>query len=172
MPKDQGFDAASRSLGAREDDLNIFIAAPMSGFDNDADFQAAKADIAQLSETLRSMRKVGQVYFAGENVQSTAHFTPNNNALISDISMLARCQRFFFIYPKKVLTSALVEVGFALGRGIRSHFFVKDREDLPYLLRDCHEVCKSFDEIPEIAVSVYADGEELSRKARERLYGS
>ena len=182
MPKDHAIDATTKSQGAvgkarfqseqssGSEALSIFIAAPMSGFDNDADFQAAKSDIALLSNTLRGMRKVEHVYFAGENIASTDNFSPNNNALISDITMLAKSDHFIFIYPKKVLTSALVEVGYALGRGIRSHFFVKDRSDLPYLLKDCHEVCKTFDQIPEISVSSYSNGEDLARKARDRLY--
>lgn len=149
--------------------LKIFVAAPMSGFGNDAEFQQAKADIHQLSDNLLATPHVDSVYFAGSGIDSVQNFSPSNNALISDITAIVNADRFIFVYPREVLTSALVEVGYALGRNIRSHFFVKNLDHLPYLLKDCHKVSSTFEHIPRISISTYTDGAELARKAKDRL---
>ena len=40
------------------------------------------------------------------------------------------------LYPRPLPTSALFEAGYALALNRMSHYFVRNREDLPFLMRE------------------------------------
>ena len=65
---------------------------------------------------------------------------PEAIAAEKDFSALKSSRHFVMIYPHRVLSSCIVEAGYALGAGIPSTYFVRSDEDLPYALRGAVEV--------------------------------
>src|SRR5690348_6747406 len=51
-------------------------------------------------------------------------------------SILSNSQAVIFFYPDRVVTGALVEVGYALALNLPVLTFVRDRNSLPYMLRE------------------------------------
>ncbi len=43
---------------------------------------------------------------------------------------------FALVYPEPIVTSALFEAGYALALKLPSRYFVRDRDDLPYLMKE------------------------------------
>ena len=59
-----------------------------------------------------------------------------NQARADDLVALKQSHRFVLLYPQKLPTSALFEAGYALALDCDSHYFVRDRDDLPFLMRE------------------------------------
>jgi hypothetical protein len=113
--------------------FDVFIATPMSAFDSDEDYKNHRELIMYI---LKILRKDGlSVYFAGEGIASFGAFS-GENAFALDIQALENSANFYLIMPCKVYSSVLVELGYALGLRKPCTIFVRDKEDLPYVMRD------------------------------------
>jgi nucleoside 2-deoxyribosyltransferase len=116
----------------------VFIAAPMSGFSNDDDYKKSRDSILELSRLIKNLGFNG-VYYAGANISSNTEFDEHNLAQESDEIALRKAELFVMIYPEKILSSVLVEAGFARALEKPMLFLVKDKEDLPYVFRGIPE---------------------------------
>ena len=60
-------------------------------------------------------------------------------ALKIDIDALMDSKKFILIYPKKITSSVIFEAGVAYAQNKESLYFVKDKNDLPYVMKkaDC-----------------------------------
>ena len=172
MPDGDRFDLGSQMMPPSRplESYRIFLAAPMSA-SSKQEYEQNFHDISYLQKELRDMRRVEDVYFAGEEKPSKTDFTPSpSEAFRDDVMTLAEANIFVFIYPQKVLTSALIELGMALGMKKRTFIFVRNPEDLPYLLIGARDGARSVDFMPTISISTYKDAQELARKCKDRLY--
>ncbi|MBX2854540.1 MAG: hypothetical protein KTR21_06105 [Rhodobacteraceae bacterium] len=172
MPDGDRFDLETQMTRATRpiDSYRIFLAAPMSA-SSKQEYKQNFHDISYLQQELRDMRRVDTVYFAGEEKPNKTDFTPSpSDAFQDDVMTLADANIFIFIYPQKVLTSALIELGMALGMKKRTFIFVRNPEDLPYLLIGARDGARRVDFMPTISISTYKSAEELARKCKDRLY--
>ena len=64
---------------------------------------------------------------------------PEAIAAETDLPALIASRNFLMIYPSKLLSSCLLEAGYALVAGTPSVYFVKTDDDLPYMLRGAVE---------------------------------
>jgi hypothetical protein len=99
-------------------------------------------------ECIRLMKDSGrfrEVYYAGEHYDSPEIFDPENIAFKQDLGRLSNSKRFMMIFPAPLVSSTLVEAGYALALGIPSHYFVRRKDDLPYMLRKASEADKNID---------------------------
>lgn len=117
----------------------VFLAAPMSGFETSQDYETHRFEVLRILSSLRSLDSVESVYYAGETIDSTGKFDSSKDAFTLDLRNIEQCNIFVLLYPFKVLTSALVEVGIALGLGKPTCIVVNDRSDLPYMLREAEQ---------------------------------
>ena len=56
-----------------------------------------------------------------------------------DIEALRRSRNFMMIYPHAAVTSCLLEAGYALIADMPSFYFVRNTDDLPYMMRGALE---------------------------------
>ena len=172
MPDGDRFDLGTQMAHTPRslDSYRIFLAAPMSA-SSKKEYEQNFQDISYLQQELRDMRRVESVYFAGEEKPHKSDFTPSpSDAFRDDVMTLADANIFVFIYPQKVLTSALIELGMALGMKKRTFIFVRNPEDLPYLLIGARDGSRNVDFMPTISISTYKNAAELTRKCKDRLY--
>ncbi len=113
---------------------DVFLSAPMAAFANDAEYQASRTQIKKVFDALK--KDGTRVYWAAENVLSIDDFDTMDVSVTDDLSALARSRCFILVYPEKLVTSALFEAGYALARNAMSHYFVRNRDDLPFLMRE------------------------------------
>lgn len=146
----------------------VFVAAPMSGASGEASYQAARDSAMSIVRRLRSSEPEVDAYFAGAGIASKAEFSPQGSALEQDIGFLRRSDVFILVYPEKVLSSVLIEAGYAMALRIPMILFVRRRSDLPYLLQEAESV-QDRSLISPIAIREYADDEELADQAFEAV---
>lgn len=56
-------------------------------------------------------------------------------ALEVDITALNKSKRFLLIYPQKIVSSVLFEAGYAFAANKPTVYFIHNRSDLPFLMR-------------------------------------
>lgn len=111
----------------------------MSALD-EAGYSLSREAVLSLTARLRDEYGFADIYYAGANIGGSEAFTLAPEALRNDLEALQSAQLFILLYPGKLVTSALVETGFALARQIPCLLLVRDKGDLPYLLQQADRV--------------------------------
>ncbi len=119
-------------------DYDVFLSTPMAAFKTDADYRKGRAEFKKVFDALRGKLKK-RVYWASEKIESMDDFQTVGHSAQEDLDALKRSHRFFLLYPEKLPSSALFEAGYALARGCESHYFVREQEDLPFLMQSLSE---------------------------------
>lgn len=140
--------------------FDIFLSAPMSGFNNSESYEANREQVLEILKHLRTNTEYKNVFYAGESISSFDSFDDTIRALEIDIDAIRRSSIFIMLYPMKMASSALVEAGYALARMMPCLFFVKNIEDLPYMLRSFEHKIDNKD-IPPVAVWKYNGIEDI-----------
>ena len=127
-----------RGLPKKQQKSNgIFIATPMSS-DEDL-FQNLKEIINKIIPKLSSFNNCN-VYYAGEKYDPAIGFTHASFAAEQDFKELDKADKVMFIHPKKVASSTLIELGWALAQKKEILIFYRNKADLPFLVRDLNHV--------------------------------
>jgi hypothetical protein len=113
--------------------FDLFIAAPMSALAG-VDYAAGRDGVLAIMASLSTGHRFGPIYFAGQAISGPEAFTGESAALRQDLEALRNSRMFVLVYPSKIVTSALVEVGYALALRLPCLLLVNDTADLPYLL--------------------------------------
>ena len=136
---------------------DLFIAAPMSALSGEA-YAAGRGDIVRIMERLSAVHDFGPIYFAGAAISGPEAFSGEAAALRRDLEALRRSRMFVLVYPSKTVTSALVEVGYAMALRLPCLLLVNAREDLPYLLKQAESGLAS-DILPPLRIAELRDAD-------------
>jgi hypothetical protein len=134
----------------------LFIAAPMSALGNDEAYAVGRRNILELMERLSTTHGLEPIYYAGAAITDSTAFTGEANALRRDLEALRGSRLFVLIYPSKIVTSALVEVGYALALRLPCLLLVSDKNDLPYLLNQV-EASEPSDLLPPLRIRLFRE---------------
>lgn len=113
---------------------DVFLSTPMASFQTDDDFKLARKEMAKIFEALKACGL--RVFWATEKIESMADFDTFDVSAMDDLKALDESRIFVLLLPQKMVTSALFEAGYALCKKLLCHYFVRDREDLPFLMRE------------------------------------
>lgn len=122
---------------------DVFLSAPMSGFASDLEYRRSRNEILSLVDALRAKATVGGVYYAGNTIASQSEFNSANFAAAADFEALRQSASFVLLYPAKLVSSALVEIGYALALQIPCLILAHRRNDLPYVLTNAGQLSES-----------------------------
>lgn len=114
---------------------DVFLSAPMAAYSTDKKYKAERAIVEKVFHTLRDECKL-QVYWAAEQIHSKKDFTTLDISIDLDLRAIRDSKTFMLLYPAKLASSVLFEAGYALALGLRSHYFVSTRDNLPFLMRE------------------------------------
>jgi hypothetical protein len=117
-------------------EYDIFLSSPMSAFSSDSEYKKERSNILKIIDTMMSVWNVKKVYYAGESFSSNTKFDASILSLKYCIDALDKSKCFVMIYPQQLVSSVLVEAGYAIAKKMKSIYFVKNKNDLPYILRD------------------------------------
>ncbi len=120
---------------------DVFISAPMS-FDTDEEYQTFRKLCLEVKESLESCG-FNHVYYAGEHYESMQDFDFNQQAAIDDLKALKLSKKLLFIYPQKMVSSSIFEVGYAYRKKLPSVYFYQNTADLPFLMQHLDGTSKS-----------------------------
>ena len=117
---------------------DVFLSAPMAAYENNDQYQEAREEIKKVFDAFKNHGF--KVYWAAEKIESVNDFDTKDVSVIADLKGVQSSKYFCLIYPEKLVTSALFEAGYALAFNKFSLYFVKQRSDLPFLMRDAASV--------------------------------
>ncbi len=115
---------------------DVFISCPMTSLPEDG-YARMRDTIEKLTDAMQA--KGFTAYSAVRRISHQGNVDPEAIAAENDLPALTACRNFLMIYPGKILSSCLLEAGYALVAGIPSIYFVKSDDDLPYMLRGAVE---------------------------------
>lgn len=145
---------------------DIFIAAPLSGRSESFSYEESRREILEVMRRLRETHGIARAYYAGEAIETTDAFSDQSLALERDIAAIRSCSVFLMLYPERIVSSALVEIGYAMAVGKPCIVLARDRTDLPFLFGEA-EMLSGRAGVPPFAVRLYASGDDLPRAIDE-----
>ncbi len=117
------------------DPNSIFISTPMSAFTEPNQLKENNKLINIVFDTL-SKFEFSAIKCPAKHVESENDFSDKESSIVEDLLNVQRAEFFLCIYPTKVASSVLVEIGYAISKGKKCIIIVKEREDLPFLLQE------------------------------------
>jgi nucleoside 2-deoxyribosyltransferase len=117
---------------------DLFVSSPMTSL-GEADYAETRALTLAVITTLRTSGRYSSIYYSGQEFEAVDQVAPASVSARSDLDALRGSRAFLLIYPKPLITSSLVEAGYALALRIPSYYFVRAVEDLPYMLQEAAE---------------------------------
>ncbi|MEY4905786.1 MAG: hypothetical protein RLZZ292_3601, partial [Bacteroidota bacterium] len=142
---------------------NIFIAAPMTSI--------TKEECEEVKKIIPNIRKQLEIDYPNYTIvsaleRSQPRTSGLGNASRESFFKLRNTEFFLFIYPKAIVSSALVELGFALSQEASCVIFCKEKNDLPRLIQDYETTgvklkIIEFDNYEHISQIVEEEGKEL-----------
>ena len=120
---------------ARKTPYDVFISTPMAAFDDPAKVKEHHDLIYKIINALEDECGVKGVFYAGLDIQSPDDFEAPDVSLKKNFIELQRSKLFILIVPGKLSSSIYVEAGMALALRKPSVIFVRNQDDLPFLLQ-------------------------------------
>jgi hypothetical protein len=112
----------------------VFLSSPMAAYHTDEEYKAARADVKQVFDAIRQCEL--RVFWAAEKIEKMDDFDALGVSVDDDLNAIEQSRHFLLIYPEKLPTGALFEAGYAFHLGCPAHYFVRDRDDLPFLMQE------------------------------------
>jgi hypothetical protein len=142
---------------------DVFVSAPMAAYATAEQFAENNREVIAVIDSLRRDCGLDAVFYAGQSITGPDDFDLAETSLEEDLRALRQSRLFLMIYPEKIASSVLVEAGAALALNKLCVFFVRDRSDLPFVLRNADA-----DRAAEVRVHEYADYDDLRATLRKK----
>lgn len=107
----------------------IFIAAPISAFDNEDLYSKNRQFLLQLIQKLRVQY---EVYSEIENISNLGIYDTPGESAVDDFERIENSDIFILYHPMRVQTSSFIELGYAISK-CKKIIIISKMKDLPYL---------------------------------------
>ena len=111
----------------------IFLSTPISAFESDDDYKKFRLWLLNAIEEIEKNSNVESVFCVAQKVGSINSLDEPTESLKTDIEELESSSVFILFYPKKICTSALIELGFAVAKKINILIISPNRGILPFM---------------------------------------
>jgi|GEM_PF-1818200 len=146
---------------------DVFISSPMAGFEDDMKYRQDRQNVLRILDSLRKECKFTSLVYAGRDVRSMEDFDAADLSVKDDFLALEESKYFVLLYPEKMLSSVLFEAGAALALRKPSLYFVRDRDDLPFLMKQAEMA------FPVVKIYEYSSADDIVKlieKHGEKLF--
>jgi hypothetical protein len=120
---------------AHDQEYDVFIATPMAALETEEDYQRARLEVLKVCDAFRQHCGLS-VYCAVEQCPTMRAFQTSKVSIKKDLKAIRKSHYFVMLYPTKILSSILVEAGFALATRKCSLYIAAKREEMPFMLQD------------------------------------
>lgn len=146
-PVGNGFEGAELKVEEENKEIgkmyDLFVSVPMAAFDESYEYEKFRASILDAIRGIKKSCSFSNVFFAGQEISSFKDFESEDLSIVEDYTALKNSSNFVLIYPQKLATSALIELGWAMVMKKPIIIFAKDRDDLPYLMKNADGVYRN-----------------------------
>lgn len=139
---------------------HVFVASPMSSI-SPAEYTDERQLMLRIVGALANQHQV-KVHYGGQDVESAERVDDPYVALTIGMRMIRASHGFVFHWPNRAASSALFELGFAVALGRQVLILVRDRNQLPYLLRAASQ-------LPNVRECTYRDQEQLMTMLEQHI---
>jgi transcriptional regulator with XRE-family HTH domain len=132
-------------------DFELFVSAPISGLD-DEELEKHRRDVAAV---VAAAEKVGpKVYWSGAGVIDQHHRPAADLATEVSLRALERCSAYLYLQFAEMRnpSGALVELGIALGRKLKTTMILKKAMNTPYMFEGLGGVAAKLQWLPEVHI--------------------
>lgn len=119
---------------------NIFIATPIAGFLNKNDYKMYKKLIEEIVVEINRTNIFGNVYCEITNLDDIADYDSPAASVAKDFNNVLNSEYFILLYPQRVVSSALIELGYALAKGKKILIISSDKNALPYMALELDKI--------------------------------
>ena len=130
----------------------VFIGAPMA---STTEYEVIRGYMVQLKKLIVEQCGLSNVYYPGDNIRTSKDFHGKGSAIAIDFKELKECEYCIFIYPEKVASSILLEIGYAIATIKKIIIFTKEKETLPFMLQEAEK------KIPNLVTYFFHDYTEI-----------
>jgi len=135
-------DSINKYLPRYKKEFEVFVSSPMVSANDAKKYKLFRETTNKVIQAIKASLNFNRIYYAAAEISSLENVDPSAISATNDLNKLSHSEVFILIYPEKLVTSCLVEAGYAISLKITSIYFVKSKEDLPYMLR---EAASSYD---------------------------
>ncbi len=112
------------------DKLKIFLAAPISGFQDECKYVTYRKNVLMLISLLLDKYDVRSEI---QNISEVKTYDTPEESLKKDFNEIEKSDIFLLLHPMRMQTSSLIELGYACALK-KKLLIVGKKEDLPYLV--------------------------------------
>lgn len=109
--------------------MRIFLAAPISGFENENEYLTYRKKVVELIDGLK---KSFVVMSELERVESVGSYDSPEQSVIKDFTDIKEADCFMLLHPRRMQTSAFIELGYAYAMK-KPSLIIAHPKDLPYM---------------------------------------
>jgi DNA-binding XRE family transcriptional regulator len=151
-------EAYQRSVRVPESppDYELFVSAPFSGL-SPADIVAHRRDVSRVVDAAKEV--VDGVYWPSMSIASINERGAPDLATESNLDAFERCRAYLYLQFGEIVnpSGALVELGFALGRRLKTTMIIMKNLSVPYMFEGLQGVAARLRFLPEVHIYVVDD---------------
>jgi hypothetical protein len=118
---------------------DVFLSSPMAGHDNETEYKRSREQAITFAASLRAKCHFTSIYYAGNDIANMEDFEAADISAEDVLDAVRQSKFFILIYQSKIVSSTLLETGCALALRKPSVYFVRSRDDLPFLMRKAEQ---------------------------------
>lgn len=145
------------TLGNKEFEYDLFVSAPMTSV-SEKEYKKTRNLTLTAIKHIKDACQFQKIYFAGQYIDKANKVDPPSISANQDLNALRASKYYLLIYPSALVTSTIVEAGYALALKIPSLYLVHDINDLPFMLRGAAEAYA-----PHVRILQFANETDLPR---------
>lgn len=149
---------------------DAFLAAPMASHTSDAEYKRDREDMNEIVDAMEKECGFTSVFYAGKHIPTSKQFDAADISVKNDYEALRSSRRFVLVYPFKLASSVLVEAGMAIALKKPTIIFARDRNELPFLLKEAEQAFPGLVKIYQYQTP--GEIQDKFRKHRDQLFGN
>lgn len=114
--------------------MKVFVSTPIAGFNDDQKYKKFREELIKFVNELDSMFGASNIFTALREVKNYDSYDSPEQSVVKDLEGIEQSDIFILIYPQKVASSALVELGYALALNKLIYIYANQERDLPYMV--------------------------------------
>ncbi|WP_046757674.1 hypothetical protein [Kordia jejudonensis] len=114
---------------------NIFLSYAIAGSKSKTSRITSQNEVKELQKILSNLG-YNPIFNASDYFETEQDYQPPQVAAREDFKAIENCKNFLFYYPERVASSALVELGYAIRDRDNIIIICKNRNILPFLVRE------------------------------------
>lgn len=111
-------------------ELKVFIASPISGFQDEKQYNNYRKSVILL---IRALSNRYEVYSELQNISGINSYDTPEESLKNDFSEIDKSDIFVLLHPMRMQTSTLIELGYAYAQK-KPLLIVGEAQNMPYMI--------------------------------------